>query len=98
MCNLSDSDDEEEETLNIADPNMNYSDMSEILISLIFNCWNGRGVQINTDYSITGWMLCGITHIINDMIDKYDGSHSKQVKILIKTFFMAYWMVNCMLP
>ena len=42
---------------------------------------------MNTDFYITGWMLCVITHIDKDLIDNYNGNNRKEVNNIIKTLF-----------
>ena len=37
--------------------------MLKSLRSLVFNLWQKRQIHINTDFSVTGWMLCVIPHI-----------------------------------
>ena len=34
---------------------------------VISNLWNKREERINTDYAVTGWMLCVIPHIREDV-------------------------------
>ena len=45
---------------------------SYMMVSLSYSVWNywGKGeLNINTYFSLTGWMLCVITHIIEDSND-----------------------------
>ena len=72
--------------------------MSQSLSYLILNYWGKREVHINTDYSVTGWMLCVITHIYNDAIDNSYGNDSKQFKNVTNKIFMAHLMMNFMVP
>ena len=39
----------------------------ENICFVISNLWNEREKNINTDYSVTGWMLCVIPHIREDV-------------------------------
>ena len=48
-----------------------------------------KEVHIKPDYAVTGWMLCVIPHVHNDIIDNYDGNNRNQVNNFIKTLF--YW-------
>ena len=49
--------------------------------------WDKMKSKINTDFALTGWMLCAINHI--QRYAKYHSysDHSKQVNNLIKTLF-----------
>ena len=40
---------------------------SEIICNVISNLWNKREEYINTNYAVTGWMLCVIPHIREDV-------------------------------
>ena len=40
---------------------------SENICYVISNLWNKREGHINTDYAVTGWMLCVIPHIREDI-------------------------------
>ena len=44
-------------------------------------------IKINSDYSVTGWMLCVIQHFFNDVIGISDGNHRNQVNNFIKLLF-----------
>ena len=46
-----------------------------------------RKLHINTDFAVTGWMLCIITHIIKDAKYHSYSDNKKQVKNVIKTLF-----------
>ena len=81
---------EEDNTLNIDDPEMSDYDMSENLSSSIWNYLEKREVNINTDYAITGWMLCAVTHICNDVIDNSDSNNKKHINNVIKTLFYGW--------
>ena len=60
----SDSDTEdEEENIDTDDPDTIVSDMLESLSSTVCNLWQKIQLHINTDFAVTGWMLCVITHI-----------------------------------
>ena len=61
--NSSGSDNEEQEKIDTDDKNSSDSDMLEILSCLVCNFWEKRKLHINTDFSVTGWMLCVINHI-----------------------------------
>ena len=61
--------------------------MLEILNSSLFKLCQKIQIHINTDFSVTGWMLCVIPHICKDAKDISDSDQSKQVKKFIKTLF-----------
>ena len=58
-----------------------------ILSSLICTLWQKRKIHINTDFEVTGWMLCAIPHIRKDAKDNPDSDHRKQVNYVIKMLF-----------
>ena len=58
--------------------------MLESLISLVCSLCQKRQLHINTDFVVTGWMLCVIPHIRKKSKDHSDIYHMKQVKNLIK--------------
>ena len=43
--------------------------------------------HINTDYAVTGWMLCVIPHIREDVFKNAQNKHHIQVNNVIKTLF-----------
>ena len=98
IWNISYSGYKEKEKLDIFNSDLTDSNMSESLSYLIFNYWGKREVHINTDYSVTGWMLCVITHIYNDGIDNAYGNNRKQFNNVTNKVFMAHLMVNFMVP
>ena len=57
------------------------------LSSLVCTLWQKIKIRINTDFSVTGWMLCVITHVSKDAKDHSNSYHVKQVNIVIKTLF-----------
>ena len=61
--------------------------MSESLSSTVCNLWQKRQLHINTDFSVTGWMLCVIPHIRKYAKDHSDRNRRKQVNNVIKTLF-----------
>ena len=74
----SDSDTEdEEENIDTDDPNTSDSDILESLSSTVCNLWQKRQLHINTDFAVTGWMLCVIPHICKDAKDHSDRNHRK---------------------
>ena len=81
------SDTEEEENIDTDDPERSDSDMLEILSSLVCSLWHKIKLQINTDFAVTGWMLCVIPHICKDAKDHSYGVHSKHLNNVIKTLF-----------
>ena len=59
----------------------------ENICFVISNLWNKREEHINTDYAVTGWMLCGIPHIRGDVFKNAQNKHRIQVNNVIKTLF-----------
>ena len=51
------------------------------------NLWQKRQLHINTDFEVTGWMLCVIPHIRKYAKDNSDRKHRKQVNNVIKRLF-----------
>ena len=49
--------------------------------------WNKREEHINTDYDATGWLLCVILHIREDVFKNEKNKHHIQVNNVIKTLF-----------
>ena len=72
----SNSDTEEEESIDTDGPEISDSDMLESLSFSVCKLWQKRQLHINTDFSVTGWMLCVIPHIRKDA--KY---HSDSVDV-----------------
>ena len=48
---------------------------------------NERKKVINADYSVTGWMLCVIPHIREDIFKNAQYNHHIQVNTVIKNWF-----------
>ena len=61
--------------------------MLEILSFSVCKLWQKRKLQINTDFAVTGYMLCVIPHICKDAKDHSDRNHRKQVNNVINTLF-----------
>ena len=78
---LGDKSDEEE---SISNDCTLYSDNICIFISKL---WNEREKNTNTDYDVTGWMLCVIPHIREDIFKKAQNNHHIQVNTVIKSVF-----------
>ena len=58
---MSDDKSDEEESIS------NYFALySENICFVIYSLWNKIEEHINTDYAVTGWMLCVIPHIRED--------------------------------
>ena len=87
VWNSSDSDTEEEENIYTDGLESSDSDMLEILSLSVCKLWQKRQLHINTDFSVTGWMLCVIPHIRKYAKDHSDRNHRKQVNNVIKTLF-----------
>ena len=64
--------------------------MSESLSYPVCNYWENRELRINTNFSVTGWMLCVITHIRKYSSDHSDDDNGKQDNTVIKTFFNGW--------
>ena len=47
-------------------------------------------LHVNTDFSVTGWMLCVIPHILKYAKESSDIDHRKQINNVIKHCFMGY--------
>ena len=87
MLSRSDSDTEEEDDIGTDGPESIDSDTLEILSLSVYKIWQKRQLHINTDFTVTGWMLCAIPHIRKDAKDHSDSDHRKQVNNVIKTLF-----------
>ena len=61
--------------------------MLESLSSSVCKLWQKIQLHINTDFAVTGYMICVIPHICKDAKDNYDSDHRKQVNNFIKTIF-----------
>ena len=61
--------------------------MLESLSFSVCKLWQKRQLHINTDFTVTGWMLCVIPHIHKDAKDHSDIDHREQVDNVIKTLF-----------
>ena len=46
-----------------------------------------KGGGINTDYSVTGWMLCVLPHIRDNVFKNAQNNYHIQVNTVIKSFF-----------
>ena len=49
--------------------------------------WNEREKHSNTDYNVTGWMLCVISHIKEDVFNNAENNNHIQVNTVIKSLF-----------
>ena len=54
---------------------------------LVCNICQKRQIHINTDFTVTGWMLCVIPRIIKYTKDHSDSDHRKQVNNAINKLF-----------
>ena len=61
--------------------------MLVIMSSLVCNLWQKRKIYINTEFSVTGWMLCVITHIRKNTKYHSDSYHRKNVNNIMKMLF-----------
>ena len=81
----SDSETEQDENIGTDDPESIDSDTLESLSFSVCKLWHKRQLHINTDFSVTGWMLCVIPHICKDTKYNSDIDRRKQVNNVIKT-------------
>ena len=58
--------------------------MLKILSSYLCSLYKERQLHINTDFVVTGWVLCVIPPILKDLKDHSDSDHRKQVNKVIK--------------
>ena len=79
---MSDDKSDEEESIS-----KNLTLYYENICFVISNLWNKREEHINTDYAVTGWMLCVIPHIREDVFKNAQNKHHIQVNTVIKTLF-----------
>ena len=79
-----DKSDDDEPTVPTSKDSILYS---ENICYVISNLWNKREEHINTDYDVTGWMLCVIPHIREDVFKNAQNKHHIQVNNVIKTLF-----------
>ena len=77
VCISSDSETEEEESINYDDTESIDSEMMVRLSSSVCNLCQKRQIHINNDFTVTVWMLCVIPHILKDAKDHSDSDHSK---------------------
>ena len=73
----SDSETEEEENIDTDGTESSDSYMSESLSLSVCKLWQKIQLHINTDFSVTGWMLCLIPHIRKDAKYHSDIDHRK---------------------
>ena len=78
-----DESDEEESSSN------DFTDYSEILCFVISKLWIEEEKHINTDYAVTGWVLCVIPHIKKDVLKIQMKNNRNQVNNVIFFFFLA---------
>ena len=83
----SESDTEEEDNMDTDDPESIDSDVLVSLSSSVCNIWHKREIHINTDFAVTGWMLCVIPQIHKDEKDHSDSDDRNQVNNFMKKIF-----------
>ena len=59
----------------------------ENICFVISSLWNKREYHINTDYDVTGRILCIISHFREDIFKNAQNKHHIQVNNVIKTLF-----------
>ena len=82
IWNESDDESDKEELLS-----NDYTEYSDNICFVMSNLWNQIEIYINTDYAVTGWMLCVITHIREDVFKNAQNKHHIQVNTVIKSLF-----------
>ena len=68
-----------------------YTGISDNLCMVVSRLWNEIEKHINTDYTVTGWILCLIHHIREDVFKNPNGKHNIQVNIVIKTLHAGWY-------
>ena len=74
IWNISDDKSDEEESIS-----NDCTLYSENICFGIFRLWNEREKHFNTDYALTGWMLCAIPHIREDVFKSAQNKQNMQV-------------------
>ena len=64
-----------------------YTNYSENICFVISYFWNKREKYINTNYAMTGWILCAIPLIRENGFKIPNRNHMNKVNNVIKTFF-----------
>ena len=82
-----DSDTEDEENIDTGGPESSDPDTLESLSFSVCKLWQKRKLHINTDFAVTGCMLCVVPHILKDATDHLDSDHRKNFNNVIKTLF-----------
>ena len=59
----------------------------ESICFVISNLWNKREEHVNTNYAVTGWIICVIPHIREDVFKNAQNKHHIHVDNVIKTLF-----------
>ena len=87
VWNSYNSDTEDEDNIDTDGPESSDSDTLESLSYSVCKLWQKRQLHINTDFEVTGWMLCVIPHIHRDEKYHSDINHRQQVNNVINTLF-----------
>ena len=82
IWNISDDESNEEESIS-----NDCTLYSEHICFVISSLWNEREKHINTNYAVTGWMLCVIPHIREDVVKNAQNKHHIPVNNVIKSLF-----------
>ena len=61
-----DSENEEEEKIDTDDIHSSDPDRLENLSSIVFSLWHKRQLHMNTNFTVTGCMLCVTLHVLKD--------------------------------
>ena len=78
---------EEEENIDTDDPESIDSDILVSLSYLLCNIWQKIQIHINTNFAVTGCVLCVIPHILKDAKYHSYSDHRKKFNNVIKTLF-----------
>ena len=82
IWNMYDVESDEEESIS-----NDFTLYSENICFVISKLWNKSEEHINTNYVVTGWMLCVISHIRKDLFKNAQNINRIQVNNFIKTFY-----------
>ena len=75
-----------------------YTGYSENLCFVISKLWIERKKHINTDYAMTGWMLCVIHQIWEDVFKNSNENNRNQVNTVLENLFLIHLKMSCMKP
>ena len=73
--------------MNIDGPESSAKYILEILSYSVCNYQEKKELNINSDFTVTGWMLCVIPYIIKYASDHSDSDNRKHINNVIKILF-----------